>query len=138
MVDGPAERETHDQQNDDRDGRLRPPLGQDFAEQMIRPIAVTQARQGVAHRHSSKLFEQYSANFRGQRPEPLQAAREVRVRAYFLRSLRFQQAVWLSAFSLVIGISVVYSEPFTEPGLAPDDSNHLIVPAICAAWVGTS
>jgi len=35
---------------------------------------------------------------------------------YFLRSLRFQQAVSDAAFSLVIGIRVVYIDPFTDPG----------------------
>ena len=44
----------------------------------------------------------------------------------------------LSALSFVIGISVVYSEPLTDPGLAPDDNSHLMVPAIWAPWVGTS
>jgi len=58
--------------------------------------------------------------------------------AYFLRSLRFQQAVSLAALSLVIGISVVYIEPFTDPGLTPEETSHLITPAICSAWVGTS
>src|SRR5665647_1479350 len=43
---------------------------------------------------------------------------------YFLRSLRFQQAVSLPALSLVIGISVVYIEPFTDPGLTPEDTSH--------------
>ena len=57
---------------------------------------------------------------------------------YFLRSLRFQQAASLAAFSLVIGISVVYIDPLTEPGLTPDEISHLIMPAICSACVGTS
>ena len=57
---------------------------------------------------------------------------------YFFRSAKFQQAVLLSAFSLVIGIRVVYAEPFTEPGFAPDDNSHLIIAAMSAAWVGTS
>ncbi len=57
---------------------------------------------------------------------------------YFLRSLRFQQAVSDAAFSLVIGIRVVYIDPFTDPGLTPDETSHLIMPAICSACVGTS
>ena len=132
----PAEREADDQEQDHRDRGLGPSLGQDFAEQMVRPVAVSQASQGVAHRHSGTLQD-------NARPRPGRDDRPGRRRScvatiYFLRSLRFQQAVWLSAFSLVIGISVVYSEPLTEPGLTPDDSSHLIVPAICAACVGTS
>jgi hypothetical protein len=43
---------------------------------------------------------------------------------YFLRSLRFQQAVSLAAFSLVIGIRVVYIDPFTDPGLTPEETSH--------------
>ena len=42
-----------------------------------------------------------------------------RSRGYFLRSHRFQQAVWLSAFSLVIGISVVYIRALDRSGLGP-------------------
>src|SRR5258708_6735661 len=61
-----------------------------------------------------------------------------RVIIYFLRSLRFQQAVSEAAFSLVIGIRVVYIDPFPEPGLTPEETSHLIMPAICSACVGTS
>lgn len=52
MIDGAAQREADDQEQDHRNCGLGPTLGQDLAEEMIRPIAVTQARQGVAHRHS--------------------------------------------------------------------------------------
>ena len=38
---------------------------------------------------------------------------------YFLRSLRFQQAVSLAAFSLVTGIRVVYIDPNPAPEDAP-------------------
>ena len=64
VVDGPAEREADDQEQDDRDGGLGPSLGQDFAEQMIGPVAVTQARQGVAHRHSSDALQMSRATSR--------------------------------------------------------------------------
>ncbi len=50
-----AEREADDQQQDHRNGGLGPSLGQDLAEEMVRPVAVTQARQGLAHRPSSNV-----------------------------------------------------------------------------------
>src|SRR5512138_863634 len=101
---------------------------------MVWPVAVTQARQGIAHRHSKSSLRNSGKDV----PDRDGPGRQSAMRNYFLRSLRFQHDSWLSAFSLVIGISVVYSEPLTEPGFTPDDSSHLIVPAICAACVGTS
>ena len=50
VVDHPAQGEADDQENDDRDGGLGPSFGQDFTEQMIRPVPVSPARQSFAHR----------------------------------------------------------------------------------------
>ena len=52
MVDGAAQRETDGQKENDRNGRLGPALGQDLAEEMVRPIAVSQPNQGIAHQRS--------------------------------------------------------------------------------------
>ena len=128
-----------DQEDDDRDRGFGPALGQDFAEQMIRPVAVSQTKKGVLHRLPGETEEiWWSAAISGERPRHGTAARRSSGDGYFLRSLRFQQAVSLPAFSLVIGISVVYIDPLTEPGLTPDETSHLIMPAICSACVGTS
>ena len=138
--DRAAEQDRDDQEDDDRDRGFGPPLGQDFAEQMIRPVAVSQTKEDVLHRQSGKWRKlEGSGPIRRERPcRGTAARRSARKAGYFLRSLRFQQAVSLDAFSLVIGISVVYIDPFTEPGFTPEETSHLIMPAICSAWVGTS
>ena len=43
------QREADDQQHDHRDRGLGPALGQDLAEEMIGPVAISQASQSVAH-----------------------------------------------------------------------------------------
>src|SRR5271166_230951 len=99
VVDHAAQCEADDQKDDDRYCGLGPTLGQDFAEQMIRPVAISPAGQGFAHRWPI-AWRNKGADIRGQPP------RTPRVYdGYFFRSLSFQHAV--SAFSLVIGMSVV-------------------------------
>ena len=138
--DRAAQQDGDDQQDDHRDRGFGPALGQDFAEQMIRPVAVSQTKKDVLHRQSGRRRKLEGRRLvRCERPcRGTAARRSARKAGYFLRSLRFQQAVSLPAFSLVIGISVVYIDPFTEPGFTPDETSHLIMPAICSAWVGTS
>src|ERR1700728_1886112 len=110
---------------------------------MVWPAAVSQAKKYVLHRLSRLKLrcdpDAVSVLVWDERPWKNTAARQTGLGViYFLRSLRFQQAVSLAALSLVIGIRVVYIDPFTDPGFAPEESNHLIMPAMSAACVGTS
>src|ERR1700677_952352 len=110
---------------------------------MIRPVAVSQTKKCFLHRWPGgekrgkfRIGVRLGCMRRGGHAV---AARSFGATAvYFLRSLRFQQAVSGAAFSLVIGIRVLYIDPFTEPGFTPEEINHLIIPAMSAACVGTS
>src|SRR5882724_9338134 len=110
---------------------------------MVWPVAVSQTKKHVLHRwpggERREVIEMRPArSFRDERPCDGTAARRFGGGIiYFLRSLRFQQAVSLAAFSLVIGIRVVYIDPFTDPGFTPEETSHLIMPAMSAACVGT-
>ena len=94
------------QKHDHRNGGLGPALGKDFAEQMIGPIAVSQASEGFAHRGPSDSSGVSGKQEHG-RPGAIVPGARAAVSRYFFRSLRFQQVVCESALSLVIGISVV-------------------------------
>ena len=48
--DRSAQQDGDDQEHDHRDRGLGPALGQDFAEQMIRPVAISQTKKRVLHR----------------------------------------------------------------------------------------
>ena len=50
--DRAAQQDGDDQQHDHRDRGFGPALGEDFAEQMIRPVAVSQTKKRVLHRSS--------------------------------------------------------------------------------------
>ena len=97
------ERDRDDHQHDHGDRGFGPALGENFAKQMVGPVSGLQSNESFLHRRTMSLQLAVSAPARTPRlrPEPSSTIR------YFFRSARFQQAVLLSAFSLVIGIRVV-------------------------------
>ena len=115
------EREADDQQDDDRDCGLGPALGQDLAEQMVGPVAVTPAGQGFAHR----CAEGIGRNESRARPGATTARAPLR-RSYFFRSLEIPAGP--SAVGVVFGDRdqrrVVRA--LDRAGFTPDDSSHLI------------
>ena len=73
-VERAAQPDHDDQQHDHRDRGFGPALGQDLAEQMVRPVAVSQANEGVLHRLRN-LVLQWRVPRRRSRGSPLHRAR---------------------------------------------------------------
>ena len=93
VVDHAAQREADDQEDDDRDRGLGPTLGQDLAEQMIRPIAVTPAGEGFAHRWPSDMGGSEASETPGAIRASVRAARTL-----------FLQVAQIPARRLAIGV----------------------------------